>query len=131
MTKHTYLDTNLVGVALLGEYRDGNIRDALRRFRDPFLATLEGPSRSLYCDDVMLGGVAVTLTVSYEGSHTEPGRILASAFGPPTVDEKSLKGCLDELLEITGIKELKSAREQFEEEPFRKWAEVSRRMWTV
>ena len=70
--------------------------------------------------------VPVGLTVSYERSHTQPEHILASVLSrTQSVDEESLKGYLDELLETTGIEELDSLRDQFEAEPFKGWALVS------
>jgi hypothetical protein len=130
MTKHMYQDTNLTGIIMLGQYQSGDIREALKKFRDPFERVHNYPNKWLYCDHVVQGEkVPIALTVSYEGSHTQPEHILVSALGlTKSVDEKSLKRYLDELLELTDIRELNSKREQFEAEPFKGWASVSRQM---
>ena len=129
MTKHTYQDPNLTGVVVLGQY-DGDIRVGLRRFRDPFENVNVSPEKCVYADHVMhRKRVPVVLTVSHEGTPAKPEKILASALGQTeSVDETALRGYLDTLLRSTGIRELDSAREQFEAEPFRGWASVSRQM---
>ena len=125
-----YQDANLTGVVILGQYQNGDIREALRKFRDPFESVHESPNKWLYWDSVRQGErLPVGLTISYEGSHTQPEHILASALGSTQhVDERSLKGFLDELLEATSIKELDSKRYQFSLEPFRGWEIVSKQM---
>jgi hypothetical protein len=129
MTKHTYKDNNLTGVVILGQYR-GDIREALKRFRNPFENFQESTNKWVYCDHIMHNKTTpVGITVSYEKSHTQPEHILASALSiTSSVDEKYLKGYLDDLLEATGIKELESKREQFEADPFNGWESVSRQI---
>ncbi|MCK5026131.1 MAG: hypothetical protein KAS15_06050 [Nanoarchaeota archaeon] len=129
MTKHMYQDANLTGVVILGQYQNGDIREDLRKFRDPFEFVRESPNKWLYLDSVMHGGLPVGLTISYEGSHIRPEHILASALSQTQyIDEKYLKGYLDELLEATNIRELDSNRYQFSLEPFWGWQAVSKQM---
>jgi len=131
MTKHIYLDKNLTGVVILGQYENGDIRDALKKFRKEFADVHNSLNKWVYCDHVIHEGRApVAITVSYEKNHIQPMHILASALcRTQSADEDSLKRYLDDLLGKTGIVELDSRREQFDAEPFRGWALVSARMF--
>lgn len=132
MTKHVYEDANLTGVVILGQYQDGDIREALRQFRDPFEHVKEDTNKWLYWDYINHENkVPVGITISYEASHIQPEHILASALGSTQfVDKKSLEGYLEEFLKATGIKELDSRREQFVEEPFKGWEYISKQIRT-
>ncbi|MEA3514605.1 MAG: hypothetical protein U9R34_03965 [Nanoarchaeota archaeon] len=132
MTKHVYEDSNLTGVVILGQYQDGDIREALRQFRDPFQLVKEQNNKWLYWDSINHEEKApVGITITYEASHTQPEHILASTLGPTKfVNKRSLEGYLEEFLKVTGIKELDSRREQFVEEPFKGWEYISKQIRT-
>jgi hypothetical protein len=130
MTKHLYLDSTFIGCVILGQYPEGDIRDGLKKYRNEFNAVKEHPNKWMYSDFVMHGSLSyVSLTVSYEGSHSKPEHILASALALRLFDGKgTLERDLDYLLRITGIIELETEREQFEAEPFKGWAMISQNL---
>ena len=129
MTKHTYQDAKLTGTAILGQYKEGDIREALRQFRDPFEMVREDPNKWFFYGDSIMHKeeIPIGISVSYRGSHTQPEHILVSTLGfTPFVEKESLKGYLEELLDATGITELDTKREQFEENPFKGWEFISK-----
>jgi hypothetical protein len=116
MTKHTYKNQNLIGVAALGDYSNGYISEGLRKFRDPFETVIQRQNKWSYGDSIQVGEVPVWVNVSYEWKGMKAENIVVSAASKTgLVDEKTLIRCLDDLLKTTGITELPSEKEQFEE----------------
>jgi hypothetical protein len=107
-------------VILSGQY-EGDIREGLKLFRDPFKFVMPEPAYWKYSDLIYHSGVPITMTVSYQNSHLAPINIMASALDMMgCADEKVLTGYLDAMLTITGIQEIYSEKQRFEQ-MFKTW----------
>jgi hypothetical protein len=126
MTKHVFKAGTLMGVVVLGECEGKNIEEGLTGYRPKFERVHRAKGKSLFCDRVTHSGIAVGITVSYEGESTKPKRILVSALDlTGMVSMEQLKADLDEAVRKMGLKELPSEYDDFKDEPFKGWRHVA------
>jgi hypothetical protein len=125
MTKHVCKIGRLTGIVLAGELTRYDIREAFKKYKDPFDNVIGTPGvKETYSACINHpSGSQVMLTASYEASPYFPRNIVISVLDiSGLVDERTLCQYLDCFINKTGIREIESYLDRFHSEPLMGWS---------